>query len=46
MWQKLAQSFLNGITQPVDIEAEGQISTMDRQVAEKIRLAKIMTTGR
>jgi len=29
-WQKMAQSSLNGTTQPVDIEEEGQSLTMDR----------------
>jgi len=29
-WQKMAQSLLNGTTQPVDIEEEGLSSTTDR----------------
>jgi len=29
-WQKMAQSPLNGTTQPVDSEEEGQCPTMDR----------------
>jgi len=29
-WQKMAQSPLNGTTQPVDSEKEGRTPTMDR----------------
>jgi len=31
VWQKMAQSPLNDTTQPVDINEEGQSSTMDKQ---------------
>jgi len=31
VWQKMAQSPLNGTTKPVDIEEEGQNPTTDRE---------------
>jgi len=34
-WQKIAQSPLNGTTQPVDIEEEGQSPTMNKQRLNK-----------
>ena len=41
-WQKMAQSPLNGITQPVDIEEEGLRPTTDRQwLGNKFHIAAI-----
>jgi len=34
-WQKMAQSPLNGTTQPVDIEEEGRSPTMNRRQLNK-----------
>ena len=39
-WQKIAQSALNGTTQPVDSEEEGQNSTVARKGLEKNNMRK------